>query len=296
MGETGAMTALANPSKPETKGGILLILGIVSLVGGIAAGIIGLVVGIGSITDTIDDFERVPADRGGSIQIDETGTHGVYLERPGASESYAFVPSVQFDITGPDGQPLQVDRGDFDVTYEFGEHEGRRIGEFEADETGTYQVVVSGIRSDTGIGGLAGDELAVGSGDPEGGFAVVGLSILGGGLLAVLGIVLLIIGGVRRSKSKKPPAGPYGAGALPGWGAPPAGPGGWATAPTGAPGTWNQPQQGWGAPPAPPVGPTDRPGWAPPATTPQPPAAPPSWPPAPPAGEPGQGGPGSPIS
>jgi hypothetical protein len=103
-------------------------------------------------------------------------------------------------------------------------------------------------------------------------FGVLGVS----GMLFVLGLILLIVGLVMRSRSGRPPTQPYGGQTA--WGVPPGAQQPWPSQP------W--PAQPWGQPPAgaaPPGGAPPMPApWVPPA----PPAPAPSGPPPGPAGPP----------
>lgn len=111
------------------------------LVGG-AVGIIGVIVtvawivaGVRGIDRQVDRFQRVDVGDEAPITIDEPGGYTVYFEGP-----YADVeaPDVRVTIDGPG-----VDRGslgeyDGELTYAFGDREGRAILTVRIDEPGTF--------------------------------------------------------------------------------------------------------------------------------------------------------------
>jgi hypothetical protein len=290
MGETvGVMPQAAGPapsSAPATpekpKGAVGIWIGVLLIIGGIALGIILVVVGAKSLLSGFDDLQRVPIQGGGVVRFEESGTQTIYAERPSTSggtsfstNSYStFVPDVGIRVIGPDGGDVAVSRGGASETYNYDGREGVKIGSFFA-EAGEYRIVTQ-----VQDGGATGrySTIAVGNGLELSGIGAILGGIFGGGLVVVIGIIVVIVFSVRRSRSKKRinqgtyPGGPGG-----GW---PAAPGyagaGYAGAGYGAP----QAAPGGGWPPA-----SSNPGWVPPPVgQPGPPASGPTWsPPAPPA-------------
>ena len=294
------------PAKP--KGRLAMVLGALLLVGGIVLGIVLAVTGVVNVSKAVDDMQRVPAPGTGTVEIAETGTYHLFYERPVGlvDDPYLDFEPSQVAIVAPSGAQLAiVVDSNSTTTYDFGDHHGRSFGTFRADETGTYRFRIRAI--DRGEGdqfsfGPTG-HVAVGRNSPLRELGLLLAGVFGGGALVLTGIVLLIVGGVRRSRSKQAA---YVAAGVPGWGGPPAG--GWSPpgpqpwTPPGAPQPWNAP----GAPPAPqpwsPPGPQPwtPPGGGDPAPAPQPwtppapvdPPPPPGWvppptPPAEPSGWPG---------
>jgi hypothetical protein len=263
----------------------------------VAGGIIILAI-VGSVTvfgrtiidlsDKVEDFERVAMPGSGTVQIDGTGGFTLYHEFPGASSDFAS-SSLLVTLAGPDGEPVDLDRYSGDVTYDYGGNEGLALYSFQVDEPGQYQVVGEG---DTG-------EVAIGRGIGKGlvGGIVFGL-VLGFGGVA-LGVVIIIVVAVRRSRDRRnrqvmggqwgnpgPPGTGWGAASYPGAAAPgypsaqqqPSYPGSQPS----YPGTAGQPNYSGAAPP-------DYGGAPPPsyggAPAPTPASPPPSYPGAePPAG------------
>lgn len=268
------------PAKP--KGRVALVLGTVLLVSGIALGIVLAVTGVVNMADAVDDYQRVPVPGGGSVELTETGTYHLYYERPPSLVGDSYFSPSQLAITGPGGAQLPIVVGRTSSTYEFGDRSGRSIGTFRADVAGTYQIRTLQLDGESGDFSFEPTgQIAVTKDSPFRSVGLVLAGVFGGGAMVLTGIVLLIVGGVRRSRSKQAAyVGPSG----PGWGGPPAG--GWAPpapqpwAPPGAapgPQPWSPPgAQPWTPPHA--ADPPPPPGWVPP---PAPPADPPGWPPPP---------------
>jgi hypothetical protein len=246
------------PRQPSAKGfvigGMLMALAVALFVGGLVSWFM-------QASDTLDGYQRVPIDGGGTVELGE-GTYRVFLERPGADEGIAF---VTFEVAGPDGAPVPVRPERFDETYSFDGTDGRSVGRIEVRDPGPHEVVTP-----PGAG-LAGGELAFGRKGPlSSSIPLLVGSVFGGGGLFVVGLIIVIVTGVRRGRARRAAhPGPYGGGA-PAWGT--------------TPGGWVPPPGGSSIPPAPPVGdgPDARPGWAPPPQAPSPPPPSSPLPPPPP--------------
>lgn len=325
MGETvGVMPQAAAPApSPATaatekpKGAAGIWIGVVVIIVGIVLGIVLVVAGAKSLVDGYDDLQRVPIQGGGLVRIEDTGTQKIYAERPstqgGSSFSTntfsGFAPNVAVRVIGPDGGDVTVNTSGSTETYTVNGREGVSIGQFDAATEGEYRIVTRTEDAGSGVGGYT--TIAVGTGLELSGIGAILGGVFGGGLIVLIGIVLVIVFAVRRSRSKKriaqasaPYPGSYGgpgAGwpAAPGYapvgyapaGSAPATTGGWPPAesnPGWVPPPVAQPGPGgpgptWTSPPAPaPQSPPTQ-TWQPPAPAgPPAPAAPPTWqPPAP---------------
>jgi len=158
-------------------------------------------------------------------------------------------------------------------TYDINGNHGEALYEFRAPTAGAYTIEASTV----GEPGLrSGDRVAIGrplfDGSQIGG--ILG-SLALGAISFLVGLVVLIVTIVRRSRVKRRPAMTYG-GPSPYGGAPYGGPQpGAAPGYPQVPGAWSAPQApGWGAPPAGPQPPPG--GWPPPTAPPAPPASQPS--------------------
>lgn len=277
------MQPMAPVAAPRPKGRTGLWIGGAMVAVGIIGGAILTIVGIHSVSRTVDGYQRVPADGGGSIDIGEPGTYRVFFERAGVDEDGALVSVPVIEINPPDGATVTLLSDTTSETYSFGGRDGRKIGRFVAVRTGRYRITTPS--GSTTRSGADRGVIAVGRKGPVAGIIGAGLGVLGGLALVIVGIIVMIVSGVRRSRSRRmaPPVGP-GPG-MGGWGAPPPAPGSYGPG-HGQPLTGSGSPPGWQPPPS--TGASSPPGWAPPPA-PQgwPPPAPPSTPDHPPPGQPG---------
>jgi hypothetical protein len=221
-------------------------IGALLIVAGVVGAVAWFVLGLMSLDETVDDFERVALPGGGSVTLDDAGEYVVYAE---ASGTTPLRPSG-ITVTGPDGEPVATEVYSGSVTYGFGGRSGIAVSTFSADEPGQYVVETTSALS------AGAETLAVG---PSIGGDLLG-AILGGfaiGAIGVLtGVVVLIVTGVRRGRAKRarrpptPPPSSWGQ-APPTWGSPPQ---------AGVPG-WGQPPPPGSPPPPPPSSPPPPRGW-----------------------------------
>jgi hypothetical protein len=225
-------------------GGALMVLGVIG-------GVVWAVVGVGQMTSTIDDFDRVDIPASRDVQLDE-GDYTIYVEGVGVSSGFFTIPDVE--IVDPSRSTVLIrsygGSTNSSLTYSFG-HEGSAVYTFTADRAGTYEVTTSSF-SGTEI--PTQDEIAIGESIAPllvnmivGGFAIGGLGLLTGG-------AVLLVTGVRRGRAKRllrPGFGPMGYPPSPG-GYPPAPPAVGGYPPPPQPGGYPPPPQPGGYPPPPP--------------------------------------------
>ena len=188
-------------------GGTGIWVGVGLVLAGIVVGIALVVVGARSVVTGVTDLERVPIAEGGTVEIDRTGAMEVYAERDVAgsapttfssSTSGGPVPQVDVVIRDPDGDPVPIRPVPGSEEYQSDGHWGARIGRIDADQTGTYTVEVEGGADESPY-----DTIAVGdSVNPRGLWMVVG-GILGGALVVLIGLVVIIVSAVKRSRAAK---------------------------------------------------------------------------------------------
>ncbi len=223
------------------------ILGAIFIVLGVAGGIVWGVVNFVDFQDAIDDFERVPVGQVGTVDLDE-GEYVVYAERGGGEALSAFLSEVRMRPAGQEGaEEIEFEEYEAEFTYEFGGRVGRAQQTFEIEDAGEYQVRVSDVGSTATTAAfgpsVASDLVAA----ILGAFVIAGIGI-------VVGVVLLIVTGVRRRKWRQrtwlDAAGGQPGMNAPGTWNPPAAPGGFGSTPT--PGAWNPaPPPGGDFPPPP---------------------------------------------
>jgi hypothetical protein len=224
-------------------------------------------VGLMSLDDRVNGFERVPFPEGGTITIDEAGDYVIYAE---GSLTTLSAPGVA--VTDPEGDEVATAFYGGSLTYDFGGRSGSALLTFTADQAGDYQIEPdtsdsSGVVSYAVGQSIGGDLVSA----IVGGFAI-------GGLGVVIGAVVLIVTGIRRSRVKRERRPPM---LTP--------PSSWGQAPQ----TWGPqqppPQAGWGqaSPPGPSQSGRSQPGWQPPpSSAPPPPPASGGSPPPPTPGRP----------
>lgn len=270
-----AATPTPPPSGRLTPSGWWYVVAAAFGIGGV---VLAIVLGVGfaeDYADRIDDFERVQVPGSETVVLD-AGDYTIYQEFFGADDSVRFPPDVTVNVTGPDGEAVDIDDYNGSFSYAGSGREGIALSTFEAEERGEYSVSTEGDTLSTiAIGEGIGMQLFVG--------IAAALATAFGGI--VVCAVIAIVVAVKRSGAKTrrqlamvqqgwrpPPGAPGWPGAPggPGYGQPPYGPG------------YGQPPYGYQQPPPgyqPPSG-----GYQPPYGYQQPPSgghqAPPTPPPA----------------
>lgn len=258
---------------------------------GITVGVAGicLAIGIGVATftafvDHINDFVRIDVPGTETVTLD-AGKYIVFLEYPGAGDDFSTTPSVDFNITDPDGDPVAIASFFGSQTYNADSHEGEALFTFTAQESGRYTVSSEGEFATIAIG--------------EGLFGGLFAGIAGAAASAFIGVVaalvIMIITAIRRSSSRtrrqlslvqpSAPGYPPGAPAYPSTPGYPPGTPGYPSGTPGYPPSTTEYPPGWPGTPGAPGTPSTWP-------TPAGPGAPPSWPTTPSApGDPAAGEP-----
>lgn len=237
--------------------------GLIAVVG-IVLAVVWFVVGMMRFFDTIDEFQRVEVPGTSDVVLDDPGGYSVYHEYRGASGDDGFgrfAPEPSVTITDPSGDEVPLEPYTSEVSYDGSGHEGVALSTFDAEEAGTYTVEAEGD---------AGTEVAIGPGIGSGLVAtIVGGFVIGGAGVLVGGIMAIVVG-VRRSQNRRslmgptPPPGPPGGwgGAYPGYGPQP-GYGGYPPAPA-TPGYGSYGGSPQATPSGPGYGPPQGPGYGPP--------------------------------
>ena len=230
---------------------------------GAVVGVVLFVTAFVGALGKVDDFDRVPVPGSRVLTLPE-GERVLYVECRSRAYTCSWPDVVVYD---PDGVEVPMQISFVTETYSVNGRNGERMATLDLPRAGAYEVVTYGEPSSLSDAAY----VAVGTGlfeDVPGRLAVAAL--IGGGL-ALAGLVLVVVVGIRRSRAKRDQQPP------PGWGAP--GVGGWGPPPP----AWGPPQgPAWGAPP--PGAPGPGPGsWAPPPSG-TGGAGPGSWAPPPPPG------------
>jgi hypothetical protein len=203
MSQDWSLTPAAAAPPPRVKGkgmiwsgAILLVVGMVLVV----AGIIGVVASAASLVSGFGSPFTTPTTV--SRTFDAGTSYAVYeLKRSDSGSGskddplLATVLPSDVTVTGPGGVTVPVtDPGELTQTFTNGGREYFVVATFDAPATGTYQVAIAS----------EGAEVLVAPSLTAFGRSFAWIGAIGlGGLLALLGLVLLIVGLVRRSSSKK---------------------------------------------------------------------------------------------
>lgn len=159
------------------------------VIAGIVGAIVWFVLGFTGLSDTIDNFERVPADGGGTVSLDGGRDYVIYVE-----DGDTFGSGVRVGVLDPDGAEIEIARYRTELTYDFDGRSGRASFTFRSDEEGAYTVLADGP-SDV--------EVAVGPSVAGDLVRAIAIPFVIGGVGLLLGLVLLIVTLVRRSGAKK---------------------------------------------------------------------------------------------
>jgi hypothetical protein len=216
------MTAPAAPQAPKPPGPSLR-LSITLMIVGAALAIPTFVAGIVPIVRAVRSPIRFEVPGRAHMHL-EHGDYMVYEDRGASSFGNAFsqddsvtITPTDVTVTAPSGEPVDVfERGS---VLEIMNVEGRHyVGavRFTAPTAGEYVV---GVNATTAGHVLVARPLGSVARGSIGWFALTGL----GGLLFIVGVVLLIVGAVRRSGSRAPAF----ASAPPAWYPDPSGSGRW---------------------------------------------------------------------
>jgi hypothetical protein len=204
----------AAAAPPPVKGKGLIWSGVVLLVVGLVVFVVGIIGVVTSAVNLASGFEA-PVTTPATVtrSIDAGTTFAVYerssLAGSGTAEDplLASVSPADVTVTGPGGAAVAVrDPGNLTQTFTSGGGEFFAVALFDAPVTGTYEITVA----------TEGARVIVGPSFTAFGRSVAWAAAIGlGALLGLVGLILLIVGIVRRSSSKKKAAAPvapaYGA-------------------------------------------------------------------------------------
>jgi hypothetical protein len=208
---------MSNPkvrSGSKPRGRVALTYGLAVLI----VGVIGLVTGAlllnKSVLNKVDGFERIAVSTSsGRVTFDHPGSYVAYYESDALTSTATKVPRIEVRLTSPSGRQIVPDApfgGKSGGTtrkslrYEFHGHKGVALWQFSVPEAGTYQV-------ELGSNPAADPDAVIAFGKSVAGGLMAGMLTLLVGLFATFaGVILLIVGAVRRRRSRRvpPPATP----------------------------------------------------------------------------------------
>jgi hypothetical protein len=224
----------STPVAPKLKGKGLTISGALLMVLGAILVVVGIVGTVSAAAKFVSDLGAVATTPATITRDLNAGTtYAVYVEATGGTGTNgdpftSDVSASDITVTGPDGSNVTVN--DMGSSTQTVDNNGSTFGAlvtFTAPTSGQYKIDVAGSGGKVLV---APDVLAIGKSFALAAFIPVGI------LVGLLGLVLLIVGLVRRSSSKRALAQPgYATGPGYAGGAGYAGPGYVASAPTAAP-------------------------------------------------------------
>jgi hypothetical protein len=231
------MTSAADA--PAAKPGPRLLLSIIVIVIGTIVGITGLSLFIARAVHDVQNIHGFPGTTPveGSLQL-TTGTWQVYVVEP--NDDANLVQPSDVTVTGPGGSSISATAMPSGETEDLTRSGDKYYAEvrFKVDQAGSYNVAVKPSSGSQQI------YVAKSLGDLVKHDAAWLLMMLAGILVGIIGVVMLIVGIVRRRRASQPMTPAYAGGYAPAY--PPAGaapqPG---MAPVTAPTTAAQPAAGW---------------------------------------------------
>ena len=196
------------PGNPPARlrGRAQLRIGITLLSVGLVLLIVGIIVLATESLTKVNDFQRISLAQGiGSVRFSHAGGYIAYYEAAGVSESTTEIPLVGVQLTSPSGTRIIVDtpyggRSDNKIKslkYQYNGHHGAALYQFHISEAGTYQVTLTPNTRDAADADIAfGKSIATG-------VALGAIPTVLGVMLLLAGLIVLIVGLVKRRGHKK---------------------------------------------------------------------------------------------
>lgn len=188
------------PTAPPPRGKGMLITGAVLLAIGIIGIILGIVMTVNAATSLLSKIgapQTAPATF--TSQLDGGSTYAIYEATAGTGAATTVAPTA-ISVTGPSGA-VAVSKTGGTVSVTDNNQHFAEVAVFTPPATGSYTIAVAGNGTVVAM--------APALSTAAKGFAWI-VAVIVGGLFAVVGLILLIIGAVRRSSSRRPPAGQFG--------------------------------------------------------------------------------------
>jgi hypothetical protein len=187
--KTREQRPIAQPLSPKrTPSAWWYLAAVVIAVGGLIVGAAWGFSAYRSYQDRIEGFSRIGVPGQAPFTVTASGERVIYFEGPSSTSP---APS-DIRVTGPDGSAVAVQSYAADLRYDAPDGSvGRAVATFAAPMAGAYNLIASGP---VGV-------LAIGEGIPASTVASIlgALTLIGAAIL--VGLMLLLVTRVRRSKS-----------------------------------------------------------------------------------------------
>ena len=159
------------------------------------------VVGMASMIDTVDGFQRVPVPGQAKVSFADPGGYTLYFEGPGISDGISDVSEtgtvhIELEPTSPGPYPSLNDYHG-SVTYNLAGHEGMAVGTIQIAQPGTY-LLSTGEPTRPGV-----TNVAVGRGIARGSVRSVVLLVTAILILIPAGLVIGSLTFVRRHRARR---------------------------------------------------------------------------------------------
>lgn len=193
------------PPTPQARpSGWWIALGVLTIVAGIIGAIVTGVLGFSRMNSAVNGFERVSVPGSGDVRLEADHDYTIYFEYNGAS-STDLAQDLRVKLVDPAGQSVKLETYGSETTYQLGGREGRAGISFHAAQGGTYHLASEGGSGVTmAVGGGIGSSIAT---TILSAFGIAGVGF-------ILGLIIIVITVVRRSRVPQPVRG-YGPAAPP---------------------------------------------------------------------------------
>ncbi|ACV80115.1 hypothetical protein [Nakamurella multipartita] len=182
------------PAPPPPRGKGMLITGAVLLGLGIVGIVLGIVMTVNAATSLLSKIgaaQTAPATF--TSQLDGGSTYAVYEATQGTGAATTVQPTA-ISVTGPSGAVTVSKTGATVNSVGDNNQNYAEVALFTPPTTGSYTITVAGNGAVVAV--------APALSTAAKGFAWI-VAVIFGGLFAVVGLILLIIGAVRRSSSRR---------------------------------------------------------------------------------------------
>jgi hypothetical protein len=181
------------PALPPGKirpGRVWYLLALLLVAGGVAWAVGSFI----SFGNQVNSLQRVPLPQGGRVNLAHSGGYVLYYEGPGAQSGHFPSFNVRVVPASPGAAVASLRQYVGTVTYAVGGHDGRAVLSLQVTHPGKFTIVAAGPAN--------GSDLAFGPSVASSIVKIVVPSVLLFLLGVALGLVILVVRIVRRSRQR----------------------------------------------------------------------------------------------